>query len=478
MGNGKIIQFNKDFKKKEPVKTNNRGFGLFNEGMYFYNQDKNELALKKFEAAEIQGYESAVMFANMAWLYGYYQKHEKVKEYAQKSIDLDKEYGFPYSLLGRYFCAKEDSKKALKYFLEAEKYNCDIPIIYRSISEIYLEQEKNFLKAVEYASKSIELDPKDGYSYHWKGYIYYRSQDFLNALKFYKKAETMVESFASLYYEMSYCYSMLQQHDKGVEYANKYIFLDKTDFWGYYRKGFAYFQAGEDASALDPFLMAEKYGCREIDMYSRVGYLYMMRDNNDEALKWFKKGYKLAGGNIDNEYYQAYAVALYEKNRYKKAMDLLDESLMKFPDDYILLIYKISLLQRVKKYQEAELLTKKIIELEPNDPWTIFYEAMMYSNQPRKIRDYNKVITLLEQLLDVDMDDLGGRQMLLAFAYYDIKDYEKSLYYFVSFFTTPKYIQWMKPNLKSIKKYFKKLYKKFPNDKRLIDIFESCPQVL
>ncbi len=87
MGKNKVIQFNKGFKKKEPEKLSNRGFGLFNEGMFFYNQDKNELALKKFKAAEKEGYESAIMFANMAWLYGYLGESDKVKEYAQKSID-------------------------------------------------------------------------------------------------------------------------------------------------------------------------------------------------------------------------------------------------------------------------------------------------------------------------------------------------------------------------------------------------------
>lgn len=478
MGKDKVIQFNKDFKKKELVKPSKRGFGLFNEGMCFYNQDKNELALKKFKAAEKDGYESAVMFANMAWLYGYFGEHDKVEEYAQKSIDIDSEYAFPYSLLGRYYhITQNDAEKALKYYLIAEKYDCDIVIMYRAASELYLDAG-NFLKAVKYASKAIKLDPKDGYSYYWKGYVYYRNQDFKSAINYYEKAESFGENFNSLFYEMSYCYSMLEKYDKGIEYANKYIFLDKKDFWGYYRKGFAYFQASEDNNALEPFLMAEKLGCKESDMYSRLGFLYSVKNNNKEALRLIRKGYKLADGDVDNDYYSSYISILATAKQYKKALELVDKALDKYPDDYRLLLSKISILQCKKRYKEAEEVTKRLLAIDPEDPYSIFYEALMYSNQPKKERDYEKIICTILKIKDADIEDFGGRKAMLASSYYEIKDYEKSISYFVEFFKMPDNSEWLDLNFKEVKKYFKKIYKKFPSDERLNEILKNFPQLL
>lgn len=478
MGKDKVIQFNKDFKKKEPVKPSKRGFGLFNEGMCFYNQDKNELALKKFKAAEKDGYESAVMFANMAWLYGYFGEHDKVKDYAQKSIEIDSEYAFPYSLLGRYYhITQNDAEKALKYYLIAEKYDCDIVIMYRAASELYLDAG-NFLKAVKYASKAIKLDPKDGYSYYWKGYVYYRNQDFKSAINYYEKAESFGENFNSLFYEMSYCYSMLEKYDKGIEYANKYIFLDKKDFWGYYRKGFAYFQASEDNNALEPFLMAEKLGCKESDMYSRLGFLYSVKNNNKEALRLIRKGYKLADGDVDNDYYSSYISILATAKQYKKALELVDKALDKYPDDYRLLLSKISILQCKKRYKEAEEVTKKLLAIDPDDPYSIFYEALMYSNRPKKEKDYEKIICTILKIKDADIEDFGGRKAMLASSYYEIKDYEKSISYFVEFFKMPDNSEWLDLNFKEVKKYFKKIYKKFPSDERLNEILKNFPQLL
>ena len=44
------------------------GFALCQEGVIFYDEDKNDLALQKFIEAEKEGYESADMFCNMSWL--------------------------------------------------------------------------------------------------------------------------------------------------------------------------------------------------------------------------------------------------------------------------------------------------------------------------------------------------------------------------------------------------------------------------
>ncbi|MDE6138171.1 MAG: tetratricopeptide repeat protein, partial [Candidatus Gastranaerophilales bacterium] len=340
----------------------------------------------------------------------YNGEHDKVKEYAEKSIEIDNEYGFPYSLLGRYYhMLKNDNEQALKYYLIAEKYDCDVVIMYRAVSELYLEAG-DFINAVKYASKAVKLDSKDGYSYYWKGYVYYRNQDFKSALKYFEQAENFGENFNSLFYEMSYCYSMLDKKEKGIEYANKYIFLDKKDFWGYYRKAFAYYQSGDDNNALEPFLMAEKLGCKELDMYSRLGFIYSIKKNNKQALKWIRKGYKLAGGDVDNEYYNSYVSILATAKQYKKALELVDIALEKFPEDCRLLIGKTSLLQCKKRYKEAEEVTKRLLEIDSENPYSILYEALMFANRPKKERDYDKIIALVKKIENVEIDDFGGRK--------------------------------------------------------------------
>lgn len=514
--NNKIIQFKRNFKKKKDTNTTSgkRGFGLFNEGLFFYKQNKDELALKKFQAAEEDGYESSEMFGYMGWLYGHFEQYDKSRTYAQKAIDIDPEYGFPYCVLANsYFMGNNDSDQTLKYFLLAEKYGFnDDEVMMRKISLLY-NQQNNYLRAIEYTNKAIKIDPQNAYSKYWKGYIYFSNEDYKNALIYYKKAEAMGQSDFSLYYEMSYCYSCLEDHKKGLEYANKSIFLDKEYPMGYYRKGFAYFQAGDDEHALEPFLQAEKLGCKEQDMYARIAYLYGTKNINDKAfeyadkaikadrkasegyiikaniygynlkdyksaLKPLKKAYILSEGNADVNFYANYITALSYLNRHKKSMELVNEALEKFPENYDLISIKISLLQFTKKYKEAEILTQKLIEIDPDNHWTIYTKALTYYNCKKKDRNYDKVIELLLPIKDEQaICDFGGSKAVLAFCYCEKKDYEKSLEYLLEFAKQPESEEFFVKNKKELQKYFKKLSQKTPADKRLEKIAKIFPQI-
>ena len=58
MEDNKVIQFNRDFKKRPKNNgSSTRGYSLFNEGMCFYRQEKDLLALEKFLQAEKEGSE-------------------------------------------------------------------------------------------------------------------------------------------------------------------------------------------------------------------------------------------------------------------------------------------------------------------------------------------------------------------------------------------------------------------------------------
>lgn len=502
--NNKVIQFKRNFNKKTKTqKSSKRGFSLFNEGMCFYKLNKDELALKKFQAAENEGYESADMYAYMGWLYGFLDQLDKAQQYAQKAIDIDEEYGFAYCVMANSYYKQDNDQKTLEYNLLAEKHDYTEEIMLRQISMIYNQPEhKNFLKSLKYASKAIKFDPKNSYSYYWKGYIYFTNEDYKNALKYYKKAESLGYVDFSLYYEMSYCYSCLEDHQKGIEYANKSIFLDKDYQMGYYRKGFAYFQAGDDEHALEPFLQAEKLGCKEPDMYTRIAFLYGCKNQNtkafefaDKAIKTDKKSpegyiikadiysinfkdyksaakllktaYELYEGNADVNFYMNYITILHYLNRYKKALELTNEALEKFPQNYDLISIKISALQFTKQYEQAQIETEKLIKIDPNAQWTQYTKALTYYNCNYRKRDYDKVIALISPLDSEEIEKYGGKKGLLALCYCAKKDFEKSTQLFFEFAKEKYSNEFYIKNKKELQKLFKTLNKKRPDDTRL-----------
>jgi tetratricopeptide (TPR) repeat protein len=112
------------FKKLNSKALTKKGYALYNEGLCFYRQDKDSIALKKFLHAEDLGYESSDMFSSMARIYGAEGQFDKVKEYARKAIDIDSEYGYPYFMLGGAYYEEGDYEQTLKNYLLAEEKGC------------------------------------------------------------------------------------------------------------------------------------------------------------------------------------------------------------------------------------------------------------------------------------------------------------------------------------------------------------------
>ncbi len=509
MEDNKVIKFNINYRRKHKEKGDSRrGYALFNEGLCFYRQNKDDLALDKFLASENEGYESSDMLAFIAWIYGSKSDYDKSIEYAQKSLDMDSENGFAYSIIASCYYHLEDKEKCLEYGLKAFKYDCDDDAtMCRQISEMYNSPEiNNHLKSLEYAQKAIEIAPKHAFSWYWKGWIYYTKDDFKNALKYYLKSESLGLQEHYLYFEISYCYSMLDNLDKALEYANKSIFLEKEYYLGYYRKGFAYFLVGQEKQAKESFLQAEKLGFEDVEMYSKLCFIYAQEDNIDKALEYankaikyekrnpegyyfrahvysyklhdyknavknYKKAYDLYLANGDcmnNEAYNHYVCALNMYGRYKRALKLVEEALEAYPDDVCLLESKISVLQMQRNYDEAAKVTQKLVELDPDSCWTKYAQGVVFYNKRKcKDKDFEKVLEYIEPLDSKEINELGGRNAILSFCYYELKDYEKSLEHMCKFVKIRRLKEFILKNGKEVKRYYMKLLKKFPDDKRM-----------
>lgn len=493
----KVIQLRKDDSKNKSFEKV-PGFRLYNEGLRFYRTNKDEMALNKFLQSEKEGYESADMFSFISWIYLNIKKDvDKAFLYAEKAVCLDPEYGYPYQVKGDCYVEKEDGDNALECYLKAENCEQYSEYLFNQITWIYGSQN-NFLKAHEYASKAIKAAPDSGRAHNLKGFVYYQSEDYKNALKYFLKAEKYGEANFDLFYNISYSYSLTDCHKKAIEYANKCVFLDKENSKGYYRKGFAYFQAGEDKLAIEPFLMAEKYGCTEFDMYVRLAYLYfevkkfyekaleyadigikfgkkefeayLMKANilsmtgDRSAGKYFKKAQKYLKAP-DLPFILNYCSYLCMWHYYKKALGIMNEGLEYFPDDYYMTMLKVFSLVNLKRFNDAKIWVGKLCHLEPENPINLYVRACVYFEVDK---NYSKVIELMKDFYIDDQECMQGKFELLSVSYCKLKEYEKSLeslYEFAKIYFYQPY-EAKRDYLDFIKTY-KHLLKRYPNDERL-----------
>ena len=483
---------------KQKIETSqSKGFSLFQEGMFFFNNDNDTIALEKFLQAEKEGYNSADLFANLACLYKIFEDVDKAFVYIKKSLRLDNKYGYAHALCGKLYIQKENPEKGMKHLLKALDCGYTSPFVYGCISDLYDDEPfNNYLKAQKYASKAISEFPEEYNSYLGMGYLFYRHQEFSKALEYFLKTSKMMKTpDSSLMFSISYCYSMLGNLQKAIEYANQVIFLNKNDWNGYYRKGFAYFQAGEkDEVAKSAFLLAEKYGCPEADMYTRLAYLAVMSDTPsfDEAIKYSQKALELSKKEVagyftmglayhcikedsktaikyfikykklstevnDAKIYYVYGDALLECCRFKEAENLLYEAIKIYPDDENILTLLIETLLERKNFKEADKYIKKLGGSDLANDWKLIFKAA-YNY---KITPHNYKACLKYGKSIVDKYPEVVLFMLLVSAF-KLKDYELTFNYLEQYIFKTNVKEISKRNYKAIANFYKNFSKKFP----------------
>ncbi len=483
---------------KQKIETSqSKGFSLFQEGMFFFNNDNDTIALEKFLQAEKEGYNSADLFANLACLYKIFEDVDKAFVYIKKSLRLDNKYGYAHALCGKLYIQKENPEKGMKHLLKALDCGYTSPFVYGCISDLYDDEPfNNYLKAQKYASKAISEFPEEYNSYLGMGYLFYRHQEFSKALEYFLKASKMMKTpDSSLMFSISYCYSMLGNQQKAIEYANQVIFLNKNDWNGYYRKGFAYFQAGEkDEVAKSAFLLAEKYGCPEADMYTSLAYLAVMSDtpsfddaikysqkalelskkevagyftmglayhcikeDSKTAIKYFRKYKKLSTEVHNAKFYYGYGDALLECCRFKEAENLLYEAIKIYPDDENLQMLLIEALLERKNFDEADKYIKRLGGSDLANDWKnifkVFYNSQKTPHDYKACLKYGK--TVVDRYPEVVL-------FMMTVSAFKLKDYVLTFRYLEQYIFQTDVKNISKRNYKSIMHFYKLFSKKFP----------------
>lgn len=501
-----IIPFSSHAKKKCP----NKGFALFNEGLYFFNNEIDDKALEKFLQAEKLGYVSAEMTADIACIYHTLGKDDKAREYIDKSLKIDDEFGYAHFFSGLLYNCANDTNRALKEYLRAEKLGNRQYPLFKSIAKLYNVQS-NYFKALEYASKQIKYFPKDTYAYYWKGDLLFEHDEYNNALQYFLKAEKLgLTTDSEMYFKISYCYSKIGNQKSAIEYANKVIFLAKDEFKGYYRKGFAYFENGDFELAQENFILADKYNCPYSDMYSRLAYtfIYFSNPDKEKALYYANKAFTINKKEYESYYmlgaiasrfdeddktavkyfrkylkkesyptceaYSNLCCSLIAVHRYKEADKYLDEALKLYPDDTYLLFLKIVHANQTRDTKKLYKYSRKLYKIDNSNQVAICGLALYYYN--KKPKDIKNCIKYCKKLTE----DAVDKFVLLAFCYIIMKDFDKSITCMEKFILSEVKNNLLvnKNNCKELRKYCSHLKKVRPGCS-LIKLFEETyPEII
>lgn len=214
-----------------------------------------------------------------------------------------------------------------------------------------------------------------------------------SAFHFSTLAEKYGAHSAKFYRLKSRIFYQKGEYDRAIDYINKAILINRSDFESYYNKGKIYLSFGDTIS----------------------------------GLKFMKIGLR----QYRNNYEVLYEVSeIYEKSgQYEEAEKLIDEAISFAPNSERLKIKKAEILLNQNKRDAAKVLLKTSFM----EDSTRFDSGLMLADLYRKMFAYDSAITISSRILELDSLNLGA--LFLRARTYDqrgfftsaIKNYEQVL---------------------------------------------------
>lgn len=261
--------------------------------------------------------------------------NDEARELINQSLEIrkatgdDAGQGYCLRSLGNIEYDRNDYKKALELYLAAaplfEKAK-DLKGLagdYIWIGNVFNEGQRQYNKAIEYFTKSLEISQQVNdsllmsYNYTNLGSAYYFAKDYKNALKYYRQSISMKAALgdergmAAAVSNLSNVYFDQKDYDSAAYFNNKALDMrirqgDKKGIATSYLNGANIFLLQDNLEAakenyLKAIAIGQEIEFREpvIESYNGMSRYYEKKGNASEALSWYKK-YKAANDSVYN----------------------------------------------------------------------------------------------------------------------------------------------------------------------------------
>lgn len=364
----------------------------------------------------------------------YYLENGKIN-FAKKAIKLGLEQHPDSSNLALFeieiliFENKLDNaEKLLEALILSEPSNEEV---YIQKANIY-SKKKLHQKAILCLNKILDFNPENAEVYSLIGIEYLFMEDFENAKFNFIKCLNYDDSDYSALYNIVYCFEILEQNNKAIEYLNTYLNTNPycEVAWHQLGKQYLFFKNYAKAiSAFDFAIISDEYfigayiekgrALEKINKYNEAieNYKLIIALKDESSYPLLRMGicynkisnYKKAIQNLNdciqvdpqlNKAWYLLAEIYYKNQKYnsailsiKKALEINSEK-----EDYWKLYAKINI--GLKLYEEADIGFQKVIELGEADEsiWLAKVDTLI------KLGEYNYAIDILEKCYELFED--------------------------------------------------------------------------
>lgn len=236
-----------------------------------------------------------------------------------------------YLILSRDFILAGNTLKAIKTLEKALDYSSNIEeelSVLFEIADLEIENE-NYKTAEKIYNNILSISEEPGayYGLAMIGEFLNKSEDY--SIENYKKAIEIDKKYDRAHYYLALLYDKIGEKDLAIKHLNEAISLNPNDYISLNDLGSLYEGLNKDD-------LAKRYIEKSLEInpdYGRAlynrGVLYKKDGKNDLALKVY---YEAIDKFIDPFLFLNMSAIYIEEKRYEKALDILNEGLLRHPN--------------------------------------------------------------------------------------------------------------------------------------------------
>lgn len=167
----------------------------------------------------------------------------------------------------------------------AEKKRAKAIYLRNQAVDLLQEDKADYIQAMEFLNKAIELHPTDPYAYANRGRVYFGLKEYNKAIGDYTRSIELHPKNASTYSYRGLAYHDLQEYEKAIQDYSKSLELYPKDGYVFFSRGFSYGKLKEYEKAIQDFNKAIELEPKFADAYSFRGLAYIRIKEYEKAIQ-------------------------------------------------------------------------------------------------------------------------------------------------------------------------------------------------
>lgn len=267
-------------------------------------------------------------------IYEEMNNYDKALEYFNKQLEIE-ESAYYYIYRGVFYVRNNKVQEAIEDYNTAIKLEPENPYPYNNLACIY-EDSQEYEEAISYFKKAIEVDKEENSFKFYDNIIdcYIRLNNTEMALKYFDEANKFVKSDKKLYLNKAKLLTKMKLYDKAIENYQEALKIKNITSDEIYSKMAAIFEkVGEYEKAIECYNKILEKAPKYTDAYRQIGYMYYKLEDYEKAIKYYEFQSKSSfGWDPTSKATNLFLIAnCYEKlNQEENAINNYNEALNKF----------------------------------------------------------------------------------------------------------------------------------------------------